>query len=168
MRKWLGLATVLALAGCAGNRPRSVGDQLSPQALYELRLPRSGGGQIDLGQYRGRVLALDFFATWSQASLLAISGYRVLQGRYEAQGLSLVGVSLDELGDDLVAPFAAGMQIPYPVVLASPEIKRGQSLFGPIDAIPTLLIFDRQGRLAKVFVGLVPPELVERVLRELL
>lgn len=169
-RAWLAAALAgLMAVGCAGDpvRPDGRAEQ-GPEALYALELPRSGGGTIALSDYRGRVLAMDFFATWSQPSLVSIPRYNVLDARYAVRGLALVGVAMDELGDDVVAPFAAGLQISYPVALATRQMVAGRSIFGDLSAIPTLLIFDRKGRLAQVFFGLVPIEQVEEVIRRLL
>ncbi len=154
--------------GCAGDPIRPDGRDAGPESLYAVELPRSGGGMVALSDYRGRVLVLDFFTTWSQPSLLSIPHYNVLDARYADRGLAMVGVAMDELGDDVVAPFAAGLQISYPVALASRGIVEGRSIFGDLSAIPTLLIFDRSGHLVQVFFGLVPIEQVEEVIRRLL
>jgi peroxiredoxin len=160
----------LALGGCAGaeiERPGPVAPP-PPAVLYAQQLPAIDGGTIDLADYRGRVLLLDFFATWAQPSVVAIRNYSVLQAKYAADGLAVVGVALDELGREVVAGFAAGMQIPYPVALASAEIRSGESPFGPLEAVPTLMVFDRRGRLVRIFVGLNPIERIERLVRRLL
>jgi len=165
----LALMGALIAAGCAGEpvRPGGVTDP-GPEALYATVLPRSGGGQVRLADYRGRVLMLDFFATWSQPCLLSIPRYAVLDERFAKRGLAIVGVAMDELGDEVVVPFAAGLQIPYPLALADKPILAGDSAFGRLEAIPSLLIFDRQGRLCFVFIGLVPIEQVEQAIRRLL
>jgi thiol-disulfide isomerase/thioredoxin len=160
---------LLSLAACAGTLGATgAAQRLAPQQLYATVLNRSGGQPLHLEQYRGQVLMIDFFATWSQPSIVAIPRYKTLWDKHRREGLALVGIALDELGDDLVAPFVAGMQIPYPVALASPDIQRGASVFGPLPAIPTLMIFDRRGWLAVVFVGLVPVERIEAALDSLL
>jgi hypothetical protein len=169
---WFGLAvvvTALAAAGCASNPVREPSSELQgPTDPFSYVLSQVGGGRVELSQYRGRVLMLDFFATWSQPSLVTISNHSVLQGKYSKKGLAVIGVALDELGDDVVAPFAAGMQIPYPVVLANKAIRSGRSVFGPLETLPTLLVFDRAGRLAKIYRGLVTANQVERTVLQLL
>ncbi len=164
------LVAGLALWSCAGaeiERPGPL-DPPSPAALYAQKLPALDGGTVALADYRGRVLLLDFFATWAQPSVVAIRSYAVLQAKYADDGLAVVGVALDELGRGVVAGYAAGMQIPYPVALATEEIRQGESPFGPLDVVPTLMVFDRRGRLVRVFVGLIPVEQLERLVQRLL
>lgn len=160
----------LALASCSGAaiERSDLFSPPAPAALYAQKLPALDGGTIALADYRGRVLLLDFFATWAQPSVVAIRSYAVLQGKYADEGLAVVGVALDELGRQVVAGYATGMQIPYPVALATEAIRQGESAFGPLQAVPTLMVFDRRGRLVRVFVGLVPVERLERLLRQLL
>jgi thiol-disulfide isomerase/thioredoxin len=131
-------------------------------------LPRAGGGRLDFSDFRGRVLLVDFFTTWNQASILAIPGLASLHRRYAARGLAVVGVALDELGEDVVLPYAVGMEIPYPVVLATDRIRNGKSPFGDLSALPSLFVFDSHGRLRKVLVGYVPLERIERLVVALL
>ncbi len=170
-RAWLSAVSLFGLltAACASGpvKPDDAG-QVRPKDVYFQVLPRSGGGQVRFENFRGKVLMIDFFATWSQPSFLTISNYSVLHARYEDRGLAVVGVAVDELGDDVVAPYAAGMQIPYPVALATGDILQGRSPFGDLPAVPTLMIFDRSGNLIQVFMGLVPIEQVEEVVIGLL
>jgi len=157
-------ATGLLLAcACATVEPRP--ERPDP---YRLELPRAGGGRVDFSAFRGRVLLVDFFTTWNQASLLAIPGLAGLHRRYAARGLAVVGVALDELGEDIVLPYAEGMDMPYPVALASDRIRTGESSFGELSALPALFVFDTRGRLRKVLVGYVPVEDVERLVLSLL
>jgi hypothetical protein len=160
----LGLAAWLGLVGCAG-LGESVGP--TPEQLYGLSLPRVGGGEVRLAEHRGQVLMLDLFVTWSQASALAIPGYAVLQGRYAEQGLVVVGIALDEVAL-AVEPFVRGYGLPYPVALADDSVRQGRSPLGPVDSLPALLVFDRDGRLRGAFLGRVPLPQVEALIRHLL
>lgn len=156
-------AVLLLSCACATVTPQRQGP--SP---YRLELPRAGGGRLDFSVFRGRVLLVDFFTTWNQASILSIPGLASLHRRYAAGGLAVVGVALDELGDDVVLPYATGMEIPYPVALATDRIRNGQSSFGDLSALPSLFVFDSRGRLRKILVGYVPLERIERLVVALL
>lgn len=135
---------------------------------FSLSLPRVGGGTVRLSLYSGQVLLVDFFTTWSQASLLAIPSYVVLHEKYRQRGLSFIGIVMDDLGEKVAEPFVTGLEIPYPVALATDAIRQGTSPFGKINANPLLVIFDRGGNLKKIFVGRVPMKEVEKVIKELL
>ncbi len=154
---------LLLLAACTGIR-----QQTRRPDPFSLALPQVGGGTVRLSLYRGQVLLVDFFTTWSQASLLAIPGYITLHEKYREEGLSFVGIALDELGETVVAPFVTGLEISYPVALANDNVRRGNSPFGEIKANPLLVVFDREGDLKKIFVGRVPMKEVEKVILELL
>ena len=137
-------------------------------SIYDLELPKVGGGSLSLEKCRNKVMMLDFFTTWSQPSMLAITSYSVLHKKYAEQGLCLVGIGMDDIGEQVLTPYVRGLDVPYPVLVANAQLKEGKSVFGDLSAIPILMIFDTQGRLAQVFIGLVPTEKIDTVLRRLL
>jgi len=154
---------IMLLAACTGIQQET----RRPDPL-SLALPRVGGGTVRLSLYRGEVLLVDFFTTWSQASLIAIPGYIHLHEKYREKGLSFIGIVMDDLGETVAAPFVTGLEIPYPVAVATKSVRQGNSPFGQINAYPLLLIFDRNGNLRKIFLGRVPIKDVEKVILELL
>ena len=154
---------LLLLAACTGIR-----QETRRPDPFTLTLPRIGGGTVRLSLYRGQVLLVDFFTTWSQASLLAIPNYIVLHEKYRERGLSFIGVAMDDLGEAVAEPFVTGLEIPYPVAVATESVRKGNSPFGEINAYPLLVIFDRNGNLDKIIVGRVPMKEVEKVILELL
>jgi thiol-disulfide isomerase/thioredoxin len=162
-RKLSCLAVVILLAGCSG-----IQQETRLPDPFSLSLPRVGGGTVRFSLYRGEVLLVDFFTTWSQASLIAIPAYINLHEKYRGRGLSFIGVAMDELGETVVAPFVTGLEIPYPVAVATESVRKGNSPFGEINAHPLLAIFDRKGNLRKIFVGRVSMKELEKVILELL
>ncbi len=80
----------------------------------------------------------------------------------------MIGIALDDLGLNVVAPFAAGMDIPYPVLLADERIKNGSSPLGNLSVTPLLMLFEKSGRLTRVIAGFVDPRLIEKMILELL
>ena len=154
---------LLVFTACSGERSIS---KLAP--LSGLSLARAGGGVVNFKDFEGKVLMVDVFATWAQYSMIAVTGYSVLYSKYKEKGLEIVGIAIDELGDDVVTPYVRGMKITYPVGLADESIIKGQSLFGAISTIPILLVFDRQGILKKVFAGKIKMPELEKVVRDLL
>jgi thiol-disulfide isomerase/thioredoxin len=153
---------LLVFAGCSGIQQETRPDPFS------LNLPRVGGGTVRLSLYRGEVLLVDFFTTWNAASQVAVPGYIHLHEKYRNRGLSFIGVAMDDLGETVAAPFVTGLEIPYPVTVATTAIRNGTSPFGEIKAFPLLVVFDRKGNLRKIFVGRVPMKDVEAVILELL
>ena len=154
---------ILLLAACTG-----IQQETRRPDPFSLALPRVGGGTVRLSLYRGEVLLVDFFTTWSGATQVAVPGYIHLHEKYREKGLSFIGIVMDDLGETVATPFVTGMEITYPVAVATQSIRKGTSPFGEINASPILVIFDRNGNLHKIIVGRVPIKDLEKVILELL
>ncbi|GAB4258952.1 MAG: TlpA disulfide reductase family protein [Deferrisomatales bacterium] len=144
---WL-LLTAIPAAGAATARA----PEIQPRALQGL-----------LEAQRGRVVVVDYWATWCPPCRLEIPTLAELHSRYRDQGLAVIGISLDREAE-AVARFLAKVPVPYPVYRGGVEVKRTQG----IAAIPTTVFYDREGRLAGRQVGYASAEDLERRVRELL
>jgi len=144
------------------------GANLCAEDLQAVSLPDTSGRMLALSACRGKVMLLDIFVTWSLASEAAIPGYSALYLKYHSRGLCMIGIALDDLGSKVVVPFAAGMEIPYPVLLANERVKDGSSPLGKLTVTPLLLLFDKSGRLMKVLAGYVDPRALEKLVTQLL
>ena len=135
------------------------------QAAPQLTLKDSSGKTISLTDYRGKVVLLDFWATWCTGCKLEIPWFSEFQKAYGAQGFAVVGVAMDEGGWSVVKPFLAETHIPYPILLGDgPTAQR----FG-IPALPDTFLIDRQGRLAVTYkASLVDKNDVEAKIKALL
>jgi thiol-disulfide isomerase/thioredoxin len=111
------------------------------------------------------VVILDFWATWCGPCRLEIPHFVEMQRKYGAQGLAVVGLSLDEDGANAVGPFVKKHDVNYTMLLARKEIA---DLYGGVVGIPTTFVLDRQGRIVKKFIGAMPPETFEDAVRPLL
>ena len=132
---------------------------LVPAGLYAA--PRSGqaapnftvstisGQQVSLENYRGRVLVLDFFATWCQPCRASIPHLVGMNRKYGQQGLYVLGMSADEDGEKAVKAFADKYRISYPVALAGESTLAD---FG-VRSVPVMFVIDKKGRVAEVFRG---------------
>jgi len=139
----------ICIARLFGGVP-SPGNQGNP-AMAAWELQDLTGKTVHSTDFAGRVVVLDFWATWCGPCRAEIPALVALQKKYEKQGLTVVGISVDEAGAAPVNAFVQRTGINYPVVLAD---ERVQQAFGGIEAIPTIFIIDRQGRLAAKHVGL--------------
>ena len=133
--------------------------------MSSFRLPQVSGGEWALSGNRGKVLLLNFWATWCPPCRMETPELVKLHQRYAAQGFEVVGISLDEQ-QSAVAPFVERYRIPYPVLLSDENF----ALAGQIESLPTSVLLDRQGRVATAYSGAVQEEDlrqdVERLLRE--
>ena len=115
----------------------------------------SNGNRSVFSEYKGKVLILDFYATWCAPCRDSIPHLIGLQKKYEEQGLQVVGLNVGGPGDEQLVPaFARQFGIQYP--LARPDEDLASFLLSGQDAIPQTFVFDRQGQLVQRFVGFGP------------
>ena len=155
--KFVGTSLLLTLAGvaAAADQP-TVRAVLQPagerKAAPEFALKDGSGKTVSLEKYRGKVVLLDFWATWCHGCKLEIPWFSEFERKYSAKGLSVVGVSLDDEGWKVVKPFIEQKKINYPVVLGDDKIA---TLYGGFQSLPTTLVIDKSGRIVSARVGLV-------------
>ena len=150
MRRTVVIPLVLLLvflAACGGKGDK--GEELSGGAP-DFRLPSVDGSMVRLSDYQGRVVIVDFWATWCPPCLEMIPVLSDLHRRYSGKGLTILGVSLDREGLPVLGPFVHEKRIPYKVLMGNRDISRA---FGGVSTIPTIFIVDRSGRLVRKMVG---------------
>jgi peroxiredoxin len=124
------------------------------------------GHTIRLSKYKGKVVLLDFWATWCTGCKEEIPWYVEFAARYRKSGLAVLGVSMDEDGWKTVKPFLAEkMKLTYPVVIGDDALAHQ---FGGINSLPVTLLIDRQGRIAYSHTGVVDRAKFEGEIQELL
>jgi len=115
----------------------------------------SDGKRSVFSEYKGKVLILDFYATWCAPCRDSIPHLIGLQKQYQDQGVQVIGLNVGGPGDEQLVPaFAKEFGIQYP--LARPDEDLVSFLFGERDAIPQTFVFDRQGQLVQRFIGFGP------------
>ena len=110
----------------------------------------AAGRSITLSLHRGHVVVANFWATWCGPCKQEIPILNDLNARFGAQGLDVIGVSLDEAGWPAVTPFAADQRIDYPVVLGTDAVAVS---FGGVTALPATFLIDQEGRIIAKFEG---------------
>lgn len=131
--------------------------------LWELK--DMEGKAVKSSDFKGRVVILDFWATWCGPCRMEIPGFVELQKQYGQQGLTVIGVSLDQEGPSIVKPFLKKFGINYPVVMGDRKIDQA---FGGGEGLPTTFIIDREGRIVKKHIGYAPKEEFEKEIKPLL
>lgn len=123
-----------------------------------------------LQPFRGKVVLLDIWATWCGPCRVEIPGFIRLQEKYRDQGLEVIGVSIDPYtsgqGDAIVRPFMQQFGINYKIWMVNSPGMLGK--YPPGQGIPTTYIIDRNGRTAKMYVGVRPESQFESDIKELL
>ena len=123
------------------------------------------GRQISLSEFRGKVVILDFWATWCKPCKLELPHFVALQQEFDKEVLQIIGISLDKVSSDEVASFVKEWKIPYIVVMGNGEVARS---YGGIRGIPTTFVIDKQGNIYKKYIGYRDKEIFERDVRALL
>jgi cytochrome c biogenesis protein CcmG/thiol:disulfide interchange protein DsbE len=123
------------------------------------------GNPVTLSQFKGKVVLLDFWATWCPPCRTEIPRYVALQKKYADDGLVVVGVSVDSVATSVVKKFMKDMGINYIVVMADDSI---QDAYGPIDGYPTTFIIDRAGRIVYKKTGAKPVSAYEKKIQDAL
>lgn len=163
------VALLLAIAGAAtaADQPRSrvallPADQR--KAAPEFALADSDGKTVSLKDYHGKIVLLDFWATWCHGCKEEIPWFADFERRYGTQGFAVVGVSLDDEGWKVVKPFIENTKVPYRIILGDETTAKKYS----IENMPDTFLIDRDGRIAAAYVGLVDKDDVEKNIQGLL
>lgn len=131
-----------------------------------ISLRDAAGKKQQLSDYRGRVVLLDFWATWCTGCKPEIPWFIEFDKKYRSEGLSAIGVSVDGEGWRTVKAYLAEHPIIYPIVLG--DIDLMQKRFGLPASLPVTLLIDRQGRIAQTHPGVVDQNQFEADIRQLL
>lgn len=124
------------------------------------------GNKVALSAYKGKVILLDFWATWCPPCKAEIPGFVELQETYGGQGLQVVGVSVDDPAEKL-PPFAEEFRMNYPVLVGLGRDDL-QDAYGPMWGIPTTFLINRDGKICRKHSGLVGKERYEQDIKALL
>jgi peroxiredoxin len=116
----------------------------------EFSLADISGKQVKLSDFKGKVVILDFWATWCPPCRMEIPHFISLYNDYKEHGLEIVGVSLDKNGIQAVVPFVEQKGINYISLIGGPQVA---TLYGGIRSIPTAFVIDREGRIASKHIG---------------
>ena len=122
--------------------------------------------EVTLASYKGKVILLDFWATWCGPCKVEIPGFVEMQNTYGPKGFQVIGISIDDKADQL-KPFAAEYKMNYPVLQGLGRDDVTDAL-GPILGLPTTLVIGRDGRICAAHAGMTSKETFENQIKELL
>lgn len=133
----------------------------------DFTLERFGGGNMILSDNLGKIIILDFWATWCPPCRQEIPDFIRLQKEYGDRGFVMIGISLDRDGETAVRPYAEETGINYPVLYGFDHQEVTDS-YGGIPSIPTTFIIDQQGDIVQKYVGYQSPNIFETKIRQML
>jgi cytochrome c biogenesis protein CcmG/thiol:disulfide interchange protein DsbE len=158
----IALGIGLSCALLAGASPAPV-DNVRKTAP-NFTLSDSKGASVRLSDYKGKVVLLDFWATWCHGCKTEIPWYMEFQNKYKDKGLAVIGVSMDDDGWKSVKPFVEEQKMNYAVVIGNEALAK---LYA-VDALPVTLLIDRNGKIAVSHAGMVEKDAFEKEIQALL
>ena len=142
-------------AGCS-TTPRSVSaanvkSEKDRKEAPDFALKDADGKVVHLADYKGKVVLLDFWATWCSPCKVEIPWFMEMQRKNKDRGFEVLGVAMDDEGWEVVKPYIAKAGVNYRI-LAGNDMTA--AAYGGVDALPTTFLIDRTGKIAAVHVGL--------------
>lgn len=159
----------LALAACGspgggGAAPGGSGGA-APRPAPDFALRDLSGKTVRLADTAGRVRLVDFWATWCPPCREAIPELKAMQAEYEKDGLTIIGISMDDEPGKVVPPFVEKYGIRYSMLVGNEEVA---DAFGGVVGLPTTILVDRAGNITDTWQGAVPKRVIEERVRSLL
>jgi peroxiredoxin len=128
-------------------------------------LKDAGGKPISMTAYRGKVVLLNFWATWCAPCRIEMPWFEEFSKKYQVRGLAVLGVSLDDGGWKQIQPALAKLKVTYPIVLGDSKISKS---YGMGDFLPVTFLIDRAGKIRAVKEGFGKKEEFESSVEKLL
>ena len=123
-----------------------------PQTAPDFILKDASGTDFRLSDYRGRVVLLNFWATWCAPCKAEIPWFEEFQKAYASRGLAVIGISMDEDGWKVVQPYKEATRINYRIAIGDDALTQK---YGGVTSLPETFLIDRDGRIAGRHIGIV-------------
>jgi cytochrome c biogenesis protein CcmG/thiol:disulfide interchange protein DsbE len=136
-----------------------------PKPAPDFALQDVDGTVHHLSDYRGKVVMLNFWATWCPPCRKEIPEFADLQKQFGSEGIQFVGIAMDDEGLSKVKPWLATHPVSYPILLHETKV---DSTYGEMPSIPVTFVIDRKGMIRSSFTGYRADTIVEAMFKPLL
>ena len=161
------LQTLFLAAVCVASLarvPAAITEAKLRKAAPGFTLNDSTGAPVRLSDYKGKVVLLNFWATWCHGCKLEIPWFMEFESRFKDSGLAVIGVSMDDDGWKSVKPYLQLKKMNYPVVIGNEDLAKQYGLA----SMPRTALIDRGGKIAALHTGVVDKAACESEIRQLL
>jgi cytochrome c biogenesis protein CcmG/thiol:disulfide interchange protein DsbE len=154
---------VLALAATAQS-PKTTNSSTGRNPAPDFNLKDATGKDVTLADLKGKVVLVNFWATWCEGCQVEIPWFVEFQKEYAGRGLVVVGISMDDDGWKSVKPWIEKKKVNYPIVIGTEGLGKQYGLL----SMPLTALVDREGKIADVHQGIVDKMATEQKIRDLL
>ncbi len=145
-------ASVITSCASHGTPKSSVRAEKDRKDAPDFKLKDSNGQTVQLADFKGKVVLLNFWATWCGPCTTEIPWFMEFEQSFKDRGFAILGVAMDDDGWESVKPYVSGRKMNYRVLMGSETMS---ALYGGVEALPTTFIIDRDGKIASMHVGLI-------------
>ncbi|MGB6104777.1 MAG: TlpA disulfide reductase family protein [Pusillimonas sp.] len=157
-------ATAAGAAGLLGPAWQARAGALPPDPFYAYAFPGLDGRQVELTQYLGKPLVLNFWATWCPPCVKEMPDLDALHKKHPA--FHVVGLAVDTAAN--VEKFSQKVQVTYPLLIAGHGgIKQMRGLGNKNGGLPFTVVFDEKGRVANKILGQIKPDELDRYMADM-
>src|SRR5229473_1775953 len=166
MRNTLILASILSVLALAATAqsPKPTSSSTGRSLAPDFNLKDASGKDVKLADLKGKVVLVNFWATWCEGCQVEIPWFVEFQKEYASKGLVVVGISMDDDGWKSVKPWIQEKKVNYPIVIGNEGLGKQYGLVG----MPLTALVDREGRIADVHQGIVEKRATQQKIRDLL
>jgi peroxiredoxin len=145
--------SVTVFSSCSRSKQTEVSQSSSQlKAAPDFTLKDANGSSVKLSDYRGKVVLLNFWATWCVPCKIEIPWFMEFEQQYKNKGFAVLGVAMDDDGWAAVKPYMAAKKMNYRVVMGSDSVA---TEYGGIEALPTTFVINQDGRIVASHIGLI-------------
>jgi thiol-disulfide isomerase/thioredoxin len=162
------LLAIICLYGCAPAHDSvraAVKTETTRKPAPDFSLKDADGKVVKLSDYKGKVVLLNFWATWCGPCKIEIPWFIEFEQNHRDKGFAVLGVAMDEEGWAVVKPYVTDHKVNYRMVIGDDMTAQ---MYGGVDSLPTSFLIDREGRTAAVHVGLVSKKVYQDDITQLL
>lgn len=160
------VAVAFLMAGCATQESSAAQKDLKarkPAPPFTLR--DADGRNVSLSDYKGKVVLLNFWATWCGPCKIEIPWFVEFEQKYKDRGFAVLGIAMDDEGWEVVKPYLTKTKVNYRILVGNDKIAAD---YGGVDSLPTSFVIDKTGQIAGTHVGLVSKSEYENQIVQLL